>query len=324
MEWLNYHHLYYFWKVVRAGSIARASTELYLSPSTVSAQLRLLEEQLGEKLLTRERRVAVPTEVGRMVCRYAEEIFGVGQELLDAVRQRPTGRPLRLVVGVDDVLPKEVAHQLIEPALHLPEPVRLLCREASLERLVAELAVHEIDLVLSDAGITPTLSVRAYGHLLGECGVVFMGTPALAATHRRGFPRSLDGAPVLLPTDDTAIRRNLDQWFATRNLRPVVIGEFEDLSLLRVFGQAGTGVFAVPEVVEKQFKKQYGFERIGRADDLRSRFYALSLERQVKHPAVAAICAVARRRLGRPTGVRRRHNEVPGAASNAAKRGRNR
>lgn len=297
MEWLNYHHLFYFWKVVRAGSIARACVELRLAPPTISAQLRNLEEQMGEKLLTRSGRALVPTEMGRVVFRYAEDIFGLGQEMVDAVKQRPTGRPLRLVIGVDDVLPKEIAHRLIEPALHLREKVRILCREASLERLVAELAVHELDVVLSDAPITPSLNFRAYSHLLGECGVSFVGTPKLAGLLRRRFPKSLYGAPVLLPTADTAIRRNLDHWFDTLGIRPVVVGEFEDYALLRVFGEAGIGVFPAPSVLDQQMRRQYGLERIGRTETVRGRFYAISIERKLKHPAVVAICQTARQKL---------------------------
>ena len=297
MEWLNYHHLFYFWKVVRAGSIARACVELRLAPPTISAQLRNLEEQMGEKLLTRSGRSLVPTEMGRMVFRYAEDIFGLGQEMVDAVKQRPTGRPLRLVIGVDDVLPKEIAHRLIEPALHLREKVRILCREASLERLVAALAVHELDVVLSDAPIPPSLNFRAYSHLLGECGMSFVGTPKLAGLLRRRFPKSLDGAPVLLPTADTAIRRNLDHWFDTLEIRPVVVGEFEDYALLRVFGEAGVGVFPAPSVLDQQMRRQYGLERIGRTETVRGRFYAISIERKLKHPAVVAICQTARQKL---------------------------
>ena len=313
MEWLNYHHLFYFWKVVRAGSITRASRELYLAPSTISAQMRSLEQQLGEKLLMRQGRNVAPTEVGRMVVRYAEQIFGIGQELMDAVKQRPTGRPLRLVIGVDDVLPKDVAYQLIKPALHLPEPVRILCREASLERLLADLAVHEIDVVLSDSPVTPTLNVRAYNHLLGECGVMFVGTTRLAKLYRRAFPKSLDTAPVLLPTDDTAIRRSLDQWLEAQNIRPLLVGEFEDLALMRVFGQAGVGIFPVPSVVERHYEKQFALERVGQAHDVRTRFYAISTEKRLKHPAVVAICDIARQTLfrsfntaSRPTSRRRR------------------
>ena len=297
MEWLNYHHLFYFWKVVKSGSITAACQELRLAPPTISAQLRTLEDQLGEKLLSRQGRTLVPTDVGRMVYRYAEEIFGLGQELMDAVKQRPTGRPLRLVVGIDDVVPKEIAHALIEPALRLKEPVRLLCREGSLEPLLARLSIHELDVVLSDAPVTPSLNIRAFNHPLGDCGVTWMGAPALARAHRRGFPKSLDGAPVLLPTDDTAIRRGLDHWFDKRGLRPVVVAEFEDFALLRAFGSRGTGVLPVPAVLEKDFHRQYGLERIGPVDAVTARFYAVSVERKIRHPAVAAICESARRTL---------------------------
>jgi LysR family transcriptional regulator, transcriptional activator of nhaA len=283
--------------VVKSGSITAACKELRLAPPTISAQLRTLEDQLGEKLLARKGRTLEPTDVGRMVYRYAEEIFGLGRELMDAVKQRPTGRPVRLVVGIDDVVPKEIAHALIEPALRLREPVRLLCREGSLEPLLAKLSIHELDVVLSDAPVTPSLKIRAYNHPLGECGVTWMGAPALAKAHRHGFPQSLDGAPVLLPTDDTAIRRGLDQWFDKRGLRPVVVAEFEDFALLRAFGQRGTGVMPVPAILEKDFHRQYGFERIGPIDAVTGRFYAVSVERKIRHPAVAAICESARRTL---------------------------
>jgi len=297
MEWLNYHHLFYFWKVVRTGSITRACEELRLAPPTISAQLRSLEDQMGEKLLTRSGRSLVPTEMGRLVFRYAEDIFGLGQELMDAVKQRPTGRPLRVVIGVDDVLPKEIAHALIEPAMRLPEGVRLLCREASLERLVADLALHELDVVLSDAPVAPSLNVRAYNHPLGECEVSWVGTAALARKYRRGFPKSLDGAPVLLPTDDTAIRRGIDQWFAALGIRPVVVGEFEDYALLRVFGEKGSGVYPALRIFEKDLKRHYGLARIGLAKGVKGRFYAISVEKKIRHPAVAAICEAARRTL---------------------------
>jgi LysR family transcriptional activator of nhaA len=294
MEWLNYHHLFYFWKVLRAGGITRACEELRLAPPTISAQLSSFENQLGHKLLERSGRNLIPTEVGQMVFRYAEEIFAIGQDLMDALHQRPTGKPLRLVIGVDDVLPKEIAQELIDPALRLPQGVRLLCREAGLERLLADLAVHELDVILSDAPVTPTLNVRAYNHLLGESGVTWVGIPELAQTYRRGFPKSLDGAPILLPTNDTAIRRGLDQWFESQGLRPVVVAEFEDFALLRAFGQRGTGIFPIPSVLEKQFQRMYGVRRIGDAKGVMGRFYAVSVERKLKHPAVIAICEAAR------------------------------
>jgi LysR family transcriptional activator of nhaA len=297
MEWLNYHHLFYFWQVVRTGSITRACEELRLAPPTVSTQLRTLERQLGEKLLVRSGRKLVPTDVGQSVFRYAEDIFALGRELVDTVKQRPTGRPLRLSVGVDDVLPKEIAQALIEPALHLEQPVRIVCREASLERLTAALALHELDVVLSDAPVTPSLNVRAYSHALGESGVTWMAISSAAKKYRRGFPKSLDGAPVLLPTDDTAIRRGLDQWCDAQDVRPVVVGEFEDYALLRAFAQRGTGMIPVPSVLERIFGAQYGFKRVGEAKGVKGRFYAVSIERRIRHPAVMAIVKMGSRAL---------------------------
>ena len=298
MEWLNYHHLLYFWKVVDAGSVTAAARALRLSPPTVSAQLRTLEESLGEKLLVRRGRAVVPTDVGRLVHAYAARIFGLGRELLDAVAQRPTDSPLRLVVGIDDVLPKEIARALLQPALTLGRPVRLLCREGSLEVLVARLALHELDVVLSDAPVTPSLHVRAYNHRIGACGVVWMGARALAAKHRRGFPRSLDGAPVLLPTDDTAIRRDLDAWCDARGVRPAIVAELEDYGLLRELAQQGAGIFPVPAVLEREFARRYGFARVGRTKDVTAAFYAVSIERRIANPAVAAICAPGRPLFG--------------------------
>jgi LysR family transcriptional activator of nhaA len=297
MEWLNYHHLFYFWTVVRTGSITEACEELRLAPPTVSAQLRSFEDQLGEKLLTRSGRNLVPTEMGLAVYRQAEEIFAIGREILDTVKQRPTRRPLRLVVGVDDVVPKEIVYQLIEPALRLEMPVSLVCHEATLERLVAELALHEVDVVLSDAPVTPSLNLRVYNHYLGDCGVVWMAPPPLAKTYHRGFPKSLDGAPVLLPTDDTAIRRRIDQWFAGLGIEPRVVAQFEDFALLRVFGRTGAGIFPVPTTLEKQFRKQDGIRRLGVAKGVLGHFYAISAERKLKHPGVVAICEAGRREV---------------------------
>jgi LysR family transcriptional activator of nhaA len=291
---LNYQHLLYFWSVVRTGSLMRACEELALAAPTVSAQLRTLEERLGEKLLVKSGRTLVPTDVGRLVYGYANEIFGLGQELLEALDQRPSERPLKLLVGIDDVLPKEIAYRIVEPSLQMKQPVRVVCREGTLDRLVADLAVHEIDVVLSDSPVTPSLNVRAYSHALGSCNVYWMATPLLAKTLRRGFPKSLDGVPVLLPTDDTAIRRALDQWLDRQNVRPLMLGEFEDYAMLREFAREGHGFAPVPSVLEAQFRKQHGFVRIGMARGVKAEFYAISVERKIKHPAVAAMTDNAR------------------------------
>jgi LysR family transcriptional activator of nhaA len=291
---LNYQHLLYFWSVVRTGSITRACEELALSAPKVSAQLRTLEERLGEKLLRKSGRMLVPTEIGRMVYSYANQIFSLGQEMLEALEHRPSTRPVRLLVGIDDVVPKEIAYRLVEPGLQLKQRVRVFCREASLERLLAELAIQEIDVVLSDAPITPTLNLRAYSHPLGSCNVYWMATAALAKKLRPGFPKSLDGTPVLLPTDDTAIRRALDRWFDTHDVRPLLAGEFEDYAMLREFARAGHGFAPVPAVLEPQFRTQHGFGRIGVARGVKAEFYAISAERKIKHPAVALMTSSAR------------------------------
>jgi LysR family transcriptional activator of nhaA len=291
---LNYQHLLYFWAIVRTGSLTRASEELALSPPTISSQLRTLEERLGEKLLAKQGRTLVPTEIGRLVYNYADQIFALGQDLLEALEHRPSARPLRIVVGIDDVVPKEIAYRILKPSFALKRPVRLVCREGTLERLVADLAIHEIDVVLSDAPITPSLNVRAYSHSLGTCEAIWMATPALAKTLRRGFPKSLDGVPVLLPTDDTAIRRALDQWLEKQDIHPVMIGEFEDYAMLREFARAGHGFAPVPAILEEQFRREYGFARVGVAAGIKAEFYAISVERKIKNPAVAAMAENAR------------------------------
>jgi LysR family transcriptional regulator, transcriptional activator of nhaA len=297
VEWLNYHHLLYFWTVVRTGSVAAASEELRLAPPTISVQIRRLEEQIGEKLLRRSGRHVVPTEMGQAVFRYADEIFTLGRELLDMVHGRPTGRPLQLIVGVVDVFPKSIAHWLIEPALRLDERVHIVCREATPEQLLAQLSVQQLDVVLSDAPIAPGVKVRAYNHLLGETGVSFLGDAKLARTHRRRFPKSLQGAPILLPTTNTAMRRSIDEWLETVKVKPSIVGEFEDSELLWEFGAAGDGIFPVPTVLEKHLSRLHRVKILGRTDAVRNRFYAISVERRLKHPAVVAICETARREL---------------------------
>jgi len=297
MEWLNYHHLLYFWTVAREGSVARACEKLHLAQPTISGQLRALEKSLGEKLFTKVGRNLVLTDTGRMVYRHADGIFSLGRELMDALKGRPAGRPQRLVVGVVDVLPKLIAYRLLEPALRLPEQVQVICHEDKPERLFAELSVQALDIVLADEPPGPAVKVRAFSHVLGECGVSIFGTARLAAAYRRGFPRSLDGAPFVLPTSNTSLRKSLEQWFDTEGIRPAVRGEFEDSALLMVFGQTGAGVFAMPSAIDKEVQKQYGVRLIGRVDSVRERFYAISIERKLKHPGVVAISEAARLRI---------------------------
>lgn len=305
MEWLNYHHLFYFWTVVREGTVSAASRALRLAQPTVSGQIRALEESLGEKLFRRAGRRLEPTEVGRIVYRYADEIFTVGRELQDTVRGRPTGRPLRLLVGVADVVPKLIAYRLIEPALRLPEGVRIVVREDKAERLLAELALHELDLVISDAPIGAAAPIRGFNHLLGECPAALYASPRLASSLRRRFPASLEGAPLLLPAESTGLRRALDLWLDQRGLRPRIAGEFDDSALLKVFGQAGTGAFAAPLAIEGEIRRQFGVRRIAVLPEVRERFYAITAERRMRNPAAVAISEAARKTLFGPAPVSR-------------------
>ena len=297
MEWLNYHHLLYFWTVAKEGSIVRASDKLSLTQATISAQIRSFEESLGEKLFARVGRRLILTETGRLAFRYADEIFSLGREFMDTLKGRPSGQPLRFRVGITDILPKLIAQRLLEPAFQIAEPVRMICHEGKTDSLLAQLALHELDLVLTDAPVGSGIKVRAFNHLLGDCGLTIFGGAKIAVKYHRGFPRSLDGAPFLLPTDNTTMRRSLNQWFEAKAIHPMVVGEFEDSALLKVFGQQGRGLFAASSAIEREVLDQYGVKVVGHLEDVRERFYAISVERKLKHPAVIAICESARKDL---------------------------
>ena len=299
MEWLNYHHLHYFWVVARAGSIARASEELRLSQPTISNQLKTLEAALGHQLLERRGRGLVLTDVGRTVQRYADEIFRTGRELQQALKGVPSRERIAFSVGVADVIPKLVAERMLQAAIDAVKDVHLVCREGPLPTLLASLALHELDVVLSDRPAPETVRVTAFAHLLAECGVVFLAAPGLAHL-RKGFPASLDGAPVLLPAAGTSLRQELESWFEARGVKPQVTGEFDDGALLKAFGARGMGVFAEPAMIEKEVCAQYGVAPVGRTDEVQERFYALTVERRLRHPAVAAIAGSTRERTARP------------------------
>jgi len=290
---LNHHHLYHFWMVVREGGVTRASEQLNVSQPTVSGQLRELQQALGEKLLVRSGRSVVLTDIGRTVYRYADEIFALGRELQQAVKGRVT-RPARLAVGVAMVLPKLVAYRILEPALQLPEPILLDCVHERPERLVAELAIYALDLVLADTPAPPAVKVRAYSHLLGECGVSVLGSGRIAPRYRRGFPRSLDGAPFLLPSGDSGLRLSLEEWFRKQGVRPRVIGTFEDSALIDAFGRAGAGLLVVPSAIEAEVRLQSRLKLVGHIDSVRQRFYAITVERKLRNPATIAISERAR------------------------------
>jgi len=297
MKWLNYNHLYYFWMVAREGSVVRAAEELMVSQPTVSSQLKDLETALGQPLFERVGRGLALTDAGRIALNYANEMFSLGQQLLNALEHRPAGRALKLAVGVLDVIPKPVVRRLLQPALRLSPPVRLVCREDKADRLLSDLAARRTDVVLTDSPIGTAVPIRGFNHLLGECGVSFFADDELAARFRKGFPKSLNAAPLLLPTDHTAMRRSLNLWFDRRRIHPVVVGEFDDSATMFSFGQAGAGVFPAPSMVAAQIQKERGVRLVGEADKVRERFYAISLEEKLKHPAVVAICESARRRL---------------------------
>lgn len=289
MRRLNYHHLLYFWTVAREGSVVRASQRLHLSQPAVSGQLRALERDLGERLFERTGRRLVLTDVGRTVFHYAEEIFTLGRELGETLAGRPSGRPLRLVAGIVDVVPKLVAYRLLEPALGLETPVRIVTREDRADRLLAELARHELDVVISDGPVPSGAAVRAFGHVLGECGVTLAAAPRLATRLARGFPSRLDGAPFLMPAAGSPLRRALEAWFEKRGVSPRIAGEFEDSALAKAFAHAGAGALAIPSAIEKQVARQNGLKVVGRIPEIRERFYALTVQRRLEHPAVLAI-----------------------------------
>lgn len=298
MQRLNYQHLFYFWSVAKEGGVSRASEVLHLAQPTISAQLAAFEDAVGEKLFHREGRKLVLTEAGRGVYHYAEEIFALGRELTSFLNGRGGGHVQRLTVGIADGLTKLLAYRLLEPALRLAGPIRLVCHEDKPERLLAELALHGVDLVLSDVPATPATGSRMFSHLLGKSGVGVFGTGELAGRYRPGFPNSLNAAPFLLPTPSLALRRSLDQWFDREGLSPNVRAEIEDSALLKTFGGAGVGLFVAPTLVEEEIRQQYRVEMLGTLEGVYERFHAISAQRKIQHPAVIAILEAVEAKTG--------------------------
>jgi LysR family transcriptional activator of nhaA len=297
MEWLNYHHLLYFWSVAKHGTVAKACAELRLAQPTISKQIGLLEDTLGEKLFVRTGRHLVLTEMGRIVFKHAEDIFSIGQDLLNTVKGRASSSQSRLSIGVVDVVPKLLATRLLDSAVRQSPGIRLICWEDKLDQLLADLAIHGLDLVIADTPAPPSIKVQAYNHLLGESGITFFAKSKLAVQYRRNFPQSLNGAPILLPTSNTVLRRLLDDWMVGQELVPTVVGEFEDSATLKAFGQAGHGLFPGPTALEKEICRQYQVQVVRRVDSVRQRFYAITVERRLKHPTVVALLNVARREV---------------------------
>lgn len=297
MAALNYKHLHYFWVVAKAGGITAASERLHLTPQTVSGQISLLEEVLGFKLFSRARRRLALTDMGRVVMSYADEIFTAGEELEGVLRHPSGGRPLSIRAGVVDAVPKSVAFRLLEPAVRLPEAPRIVCREGKLADLMAELAVNRLDIVIADGPMPTGSNIKGYSHLLGECGLTFFATAKLAKKHEGPFPHSLDGAPFLLHGEDAMVRSRLLQWFHEQQVRPRIVGEFDDGALMKAFGQVGIGIFAAPSAITEEVIAQYGVVAIGQTDAVTERFYAISAQRRITHPAVVAISSSARKEL---------------------------
>jgi len=294
---INYKHLHYFWVVAKEGGVVRASERLNLTPQTISGQLRLLEEYLGLELFNRVGRNLELSEDGRLVLSYADEIFSLGNEMEETIHHLPVGRPQLFKVGVVDMVPRSIAHRILEPALNMPEPVRMVCREASLDSLLAELSVHRIDLVLADRPIPSTVSARGFSHKLGECAVSFFATPELSGNLVGRFPDCLDGAPILLPTGGNQLRAGIDLWLDKQRIQPRLVAEFDDSALMKAFGQEGAGIFIAPAVIEAEVERQYRVKSIGRVDEVKEHFYAISIERRVLHPVVAEVVGKARKLL---------------------------
>lgn len=297
MEWLNFHHLRYFWTVAREGSLRRAAERLSVSEPSISAQIRLLEEALAEKLFRRTGRNLVLTDMGRLVFEYAEQIFPLGRELLSAVRQKSIGRLAPFSVGITDSVPKLVAREILKPVFALAEPFRMVCREGKIEDLLAHLAQHRLDLVLADEPAPGSLKFRTFNHALGGCGVSFCARGQLATRLLRNFPASLQGAPALLPTENTSLRRVVQTWFDRQALRPRILAEFEDSALLRAFAVDVESVFPVHAVAVDETVTRYGFRVVGEAESCRHEFYAITADRRLKHPAIIAVTENAQLRL---------------------------
>ncbi len=296
MDWLNYHHLFYFWMVARKGSIKDACEELHVTQPTVSSQLQALEESLGQKLFTRRPRSLRLTDAGRLVLRYADEIFSLGREMTQALKGQPLDRPTRLLVGVVDSLPKMIVYELLTTALKSARPIHLICEEGKLEDLLGNLVIHELDLVLADMPIPPNIRGRAFNHLLGESGVHLFAIPGLAKLYRKGYPQSLNTAPLLLPKANSGLRRDLDSWFSFHQIQPNIVGEFEDSAMQKAFGQAGQGIFPGSSIMKTEICRQYQVEVVGEVTGVKQQFFAHTVDRRLKHPAVLAISELAKQR----------------------------
>lgn len=294
---LNYKQLYYFWQVAKLGGITRAAEQLHLTPQTLSGQIGELERTLGTPLFVRTGRRMELSAAGQLALPHAEQIFMLGNELKALLHHPGRQGELALRVGLTDAVPKSIAYRLLAPALQLSQPVRLLCQEEKPEKLFAELALHHLDLVISDRPLPATVGVKGYSHRLGRSALIWVGTPTLAARARHDFPRSLRDLPLLLPGANAAQSAPLARWLQEQKLASHVVGEFDDSALMKSFGEAGVGLFPVPEVILEEVCRHYGVEQAGRLDEVQVSYYAISLERRLTHPAVLAVSQQAHQLL---------------------------
>lgn len=299
MRWINYQHYFYFWSVARFGSITEASRQLRLSQPTISVQLKAFEEILGVALFERGHRKLRLTEAGEIAFKYGQQIFGLGQELLDVLEGKAENNNKEFRIGISDVVPKSLAYRLIEPSFKLEAGHAVSCFEDKTERLLAELAIGGVDIVISDRPIPPSVHVKAYNHFVGESGVSFLGLPAHVSSFRRGFPNSLSAAPLLLPTNEAAIRIELNFWFEKLNIRPQSVISFQDRSLMKIAAREGQGILPVPSILEREIRAEFHLECIGRTNDVKERWYVISLERRLRNPTIVAILSQGRKSLFR-------------------------
>lgn len=298
MDWLNYHHLRYFWTVAKEGTLARAAEKLRVSQPSISEQVGELESALGEKLFRREGRNNRLTEAGEVVFGYAEDIFALGREIPGALRQGPGAKSLRLCVGVADSFPKLVTNEILKPVFSLPRPVHVVCREGKLPDLLPQLAGHRLDIVLADEPPPSSANFKVFDHPLGDSGTTICAAKKLGSSLAGGFPKSLHGAPALLPSENTPFRRALETWFRGLGIQPRVVAEFEDLALMKVMAAEGRGFIAVPTLAIRDAVGRYGFRIVGEAPDCRVQFHAITAERRIVHPAVALLTEIARANFG--------------------------
>ena len=297
MEWLNYHHLLYFWTVAKEGGLRQAAEKLSVSQPSICAQIKALETRLGEQLFRRRGRHLELTETGQMVLGFAEEIFPLGQELLSSIHQRSVSRPLKLNVGISDSFPKLITNEILKPVFDLPAPVQVICREGKVQDLLALLATHRLDLVLADEPASTGLEFMTFNHLLGTSGVTFCAVPKLATHLAKGFPRSLNDAPALLPCQSANLRRSLEKWFRSNGIRPRLVAEFDDAALMKVVAADGRGFVPLASVVAQEAFTHYGLKTIGSTLKCTEQFYAITAERRLNHPAVVLITQNAQKVL---------------------------